>query len=252
MNDMQLLRYSRHILLDEIDLDGQEKMNCATVLVIGCGGLGNACVPLLAGSGIGHLILCDDDQIELSNLPRQTAFTLKDVQHSKVETLKNYVLERNPDLKVSIVQQRMSNDVLKQYLAQCDVIVDCSDNAATRYQLNQASVSYKVPLVSASVIQFSGQLMVFNPSQKDSPCYACMFPVAQRDETSCFKNGVFAPLVHIIGAAQAAEVLKLLVGMGESSVGKMTQFEGLNFESDYFYLDKDPNCSVCSKQSSSV
>lgn len=251
MNENQLLRYSRHILLEEIDIEGQEKLQQATVMVIGCGGLGNACIPILAAAGIGHLILCDHDVIESSNLQRQFVFTPFDLQQSKVEVLANYLQQRNPELQITRLNTAITADLLTHYLAKCDVVVDCSDNSKTRHLINSAAVSQQVPLVSTSVIQFTGQLMVFNAALISSPCYACLFPQHQEDR-SCTRNGVFSALVHQIGAAQAAEVMKLLIGFGESSVGKMTQFEGLNFSTYHLVLDKNPNCPVCSAQHSHI
>lgn len=245
MNETQLLRYSRHILLDEIDIEGQEKLQQATVLVIGCGGLGNACIPILAGAGIGHLILCDHDVIEESNLQRQLTFTPKDLQKSKVDVLTEYLQLRNPDIKITTINQPMTHQLLNQYLPHTDIIVDCTDNSKTRHLINQAAYQHQTPLVSASVIQFTGQLMVFDYSQDNSPCYACLFPLHQEDK-SCTRNGVFSALVHIIGAAQAAEVMKLIIGFGEPSVGKMIQFEGINFTTYELSLDKNPDCPVCS------
>lgn len=246
MNENELLRYSRHIFLNEIDVDGQEKLNRATVMVIGCGGLGNACIPILAGAGIGHLILCDHDVIEYSNLQRQFAFTPKDIQKSKVDVLANYLQQRNPELKISSIQSTINQNILDTYVPQCDVIVDCTDNSKTRHLINQAAVKFKIPLVSASVIQFGGQLAVFDQRVLHSPCYACLFPQLEIEDKSCSQNGVFAPLVHQIGAAQAGEVMKLMVGFGTSSVGKIIQFESINFSTYEFALEKNPHCSVCS------
>lgn len=245
MNEAQLLRYSRHIFLNEIDLDGQEKLQHAKVMVIGCGGLGNACIPILAGAGIGHLILCDHDVIELSNLQRQFAFTPLDIHRSKADVLVDYLQSRNSELRITSCSQKITAQLLDQYLPECDVVVDCTDNSATRHLINQACVQHQVPLVSASAIQFSGQLMVFDARLADSPCYACLFPLMQQEDKSCSQNGVFSALVHQVGAAQAAEVLKLIIGFGESSVGKMVQFETLNFATHQWQLTKNPCCPVC-------
>ena len=246
MNENELLRYSRHIFLDEIDLEGQEKLQNATVMVIGCGGLGNACIPILAGAGIGHLILCDHDLIEYSNLQRQFAFTPKDIQQPKVDVLANYLQQRNSSLNITPITTPINMQLFDKYATQCDVIVDCTDNSETRHLINQASVKYKIPLVSASVIQFSGQLAVFDPCMAHSPCYACLFPQLEIEDKSCSQNGVFSPLVHQIGAAQAGEVMKLIIGFGESSVGKIIQFESVNFSIDDFALEKNPHCPICS------
>lgn len=245
MNEAQLLRYSRHIFLNEIDIDGQQKLQQAKVMVIGCGGLGNACIPILAGAGIGHLILCDHDVIEHSNLQRQFAFTPLDVHQSKVDILVNYLQLRNSELRITALSQKITIQSLEKYASECDVIVDCTDNSTTRHLINQFCVQHKIPLVSASAIQFSGQLMVFDSRLNDSPCYACLFPLMQQEDKSCSQNGVFSALVHQVGAAQAAEVMKLLIGFGESSVGKMIQFESLNFMTHQWQLSKNPHCPVC-------
>lgn len=245
MNETQLMHYSRHILLNEIDIDGQDKLNQATVLLIGCGGLGNACAPILAGAGIGQLILCDHDTIEQSNLQRQFAFRLADIGCTKVEVLADYLQARNPSIKIQPIHSKITTALLTHYLPICDVVVDCTDNSATRHLINQYAVQYQVPLVSASAIQLSGQLNVFDARQAHSPCYACLFPRAQTEDRRCSNNGVFSPLVHIVGAAQAAEVLKLLVGFGTSSIGKMLQFEALNFSTHELQLVRNRECPVC-------
>lgn len=248
MNENQLLRYSRHILLNEFDVEGQEALQNATVLVVGCGGLGNACVPILAGAGVGNIIVCDDDTVELSNLQRQFAFTVDSIGASKAEQLRAYALARNPEIRIKALCERVDSDVLLTLLPHCDVVVDCSDNSSTRHLVNQCAVHMRTPLISASVIQFSGQLMVFDSRQTNSPCYACVFPKPVVSENSCTKNGVFSPLVHIIGAAQAAEVIKHLSGMGSSSVGKMVQFEGLDFASFAFDVAPNLDCPVCQRR----
>ena len=248
MNELQLLRYSRHLLLNEFEYDFQEKLNQATALVIGCGGLANACLPILAGAGVGHLVLCDDDLIELSNLPRQLGFSEADIGQAKVFSLEKYLTARNTTIQITAFKQQADADFLVKQIQHCDVIIDCTDNAKTRQLINQTAVHSKTPLVSAPVIQFSGQVMVFDPRLDHSPCYACIYPNVISEDTSCTQNGVFSPLVHLIGAAQAAETIKVLTGLGDSSVGKVTQFEGLNFETYPLQLTKNPACPVCGNQ----
>lgn len=252
MNETQLMHYSRHILLNEIDIDGQEKLNQARVLLIGCGGLGNACAPILAGAGIGQLILCDHDIIEQSNLQRQFAFRLNDIGRTKVEILAEYLQQRNQEISIQAIHSKITAVLLEHYLPTCDVIVDCTDNSATRHLINQYAVQHHVPLVSASAIQFSGQLSVFDVRQSHSPCYACLFPLLKTEDRRCTNNGVFSPLVHIVGAAQAAEVLKLLIGFAASSIGKMWQFEALNFATHELQLVQNPDCPVCGQFHSKV
>lgn len=249
MNDSQLLRYSRHILLNEFDYEFQEKLNQSTALVIGCGGLANACVPILAGAGLGHMMLCDDDVVDLSNLPRQLTFTEQDLNQSKALTLSNYLKQRNSEITITCLEQRADAALLEQILQhqrpKINVIVDCSDNAKTRQLINRYAVQTQTPLVSASVIQFSGQVVLFDSRHTDSPCYACMYPNLFSEDKSCTQNGVFSPLVHLIGSAQAAETIKVLTGLGHSSIGKVTQFEGLNFETYQFQLSKNLDCPIC-------
>ena len=248
MNDTELERYSRHILLNEFDITGQEKLKHATVFIVGCGGLANACAPILASAGLGHLIVCDGDTIESSNLQRQTSFTEADIGLSKAEVLKTYLQARNSLIQISSVNQYIDEDLLKHYLPKCDAVIDCSDNSQTRHLINRMAVQHRIPLISASVIQFSGQLAVFDSRNSQSSCYACLFPQPQTQENTCTKNGVFSPLVHIIGAAQAAEAMKIIGNLGTSSLGKIVHFEGLNFETVVFALDRRNDCPVCQSQ----
>ena len=245
MNDTELKRYSRHILLNEFDITGQEKLKHATVLIVGCGGLANACAPILASAGLGHLIVCDGDTIESSNLQRQTSFTEADIGLSKAEVLKTYLQARNHLIQISSVNRYVDEDLLKHYLPKCDAVIDCSDNSQTRHLINRMAVQHRIPLISASVIQFSGQLAVFDSRNSQSPCYACLFPQPQTQENTCTKNGVFSPLVHIIGATQAAETIKIICEIGSTSLGKVVHFEGLNFEINAFIIEKHINCLVC-------
>ena len=245
MNDTELERYSRHILLNEFDIFSQEKLSSATALMIGCGGLANACAPILASAGLGHIIVCDGDTIELSNLQRQFAFTEADIGKHKAEVLKTYLQARNSQIQISSIHQFVDETFLHDCLPQCDVIIDCSDNSRTRHLINRLAVQHRIPLISASVIQFSGQLAVFDSRNQQSPCYACLFPQEIQQENTCTKNGVYAPLVHIIGAAQAAETIKTICGIGSSSLGIVTHFEGLNFEASSFTITKHINCPIC-------
>lgn len=246
MNDFELERYSRHILLNEFDIISQEKLGHATAIVIGCGGLANACVPILASSGLGHIIVCDGDTIELSNLQRQLAFTEADIGKPKAAVLKRYLQARNSHIQISSINQFADEELLQNYLPQCDVIIDCSDNSTTRHLINRLAVQHRIPLVSASVIQFSGQLIVFDSRHAQSPCYACLFPQTSAQENNCTKNGVYAPLVHIMGAAQAAEVIKVICNIGSPSLGKILHFEGLNFEVFPLVIKQSTNCPICS------
>ena len=245
MNDTELERYSRHILLNEFDIAGQEKLKHATVLIVGCGGLANACAPILACAGLGHLIVCDGDTIESSNLQRQTSFTQADIGLNKAEVLKAYLQARNHLIQISSVNRYVDEDLLKHYLPKCDAVIDCSDNSQTRHLVNRMAVQHRIPLISASVIQFSGQLAVFDSRDSECPCYACLFPQEIHQENTCTKNGVYAPLVHIIGAAQAAETIKIICEIGSTSLGKVVHFEGLDFEAISFLIEKNMTCTIC-------
>ena len=245
MNDTELERYSRHILLNEFDIAGQEKLKHTTVLIVGCGGLANACAPILASAGLGHLIVCDGDTIESSNLQRQTSFTEADIGLSKAEVLKTYLQARNHLIQISSVNRYVDEDLLKHYLPKCDAVIDCSDNSQTRHLVNRMAVQHRIPLISASVIQFSGQLAVFDSRDSECPCYACLFPQEIHQENTCTKNGVYAPLVHIIGAAQAAETIKIICEIGSTSLGKVVHFEGLDFEAISFLIEKNMTCTIC-------
>lgn len=246
MDDSQLLRYSRHILLDEIGVEGQERIMQAQALVIGVGGLGSPVALYLATAGIGHLTLVDHDTVDLTNLQRQIAHTQARVGQPKVESARQALLAINPELNITTLAERAGAARMDALVAQAGVVLDCSDNFATRQALNAACVHHRVPLVSGAAIRFDGQLAVYDPRNADSPCYACVFPPdADFEETRCATMGVFAPLVGIIGSMQAAEALKLLSGAGQPAVGRLLMLDGRSMGWNDIRLPRNPDCPVC-------
>lgn len=246
MNDDQLLRYSRHILLPEIGVEGQEAILAARVLVVGAGGLGSPAAMYLAAAGVGTLVLCDGDTVDLTNLQRQILHSAEGVGRLKVESGRDTLLRLNPLARVETVAERLEGDALDAQVAAADVVLDCSDNFATRHAINRACVRHRKPLVSGAAIRFDGQVSVFDLRQAESPCYHCLFPEGQEvEEIRCAVMGVFAPLTGIIGATQAAEALKLLVGCGTTLDGRLLLLDGLGMEWRSVTLGRDPGCTVC-------
>jgi molybdopterin/thiamine biosynthesis adenylyltransferase len=247
MNDQQLLRYSRHILLDDIDIAGQEKFLAAHVLIIGAGGLGSPAALYLASAGIGKITIVDDDVVDLTNLQRQIAHTTERVGQLKIQSAKTAIGQINPDVDVVALNTRVDSAQLAQLLRDVDVVLDCSDNFATRHAVNLACVIAKVPLVSGAAIGFEGQVSVFVPHQ-GTPCYACLFsPEREFDEMQCATMGVFAPLVGIIGAVQAAEALKLVGDIGTSLAGQLLILDARTMQWTSMQFDCDTSCAVCGK-----
>lgn len=246
MNDEQLLRYSRHILLDELGVEGQEKLLASHAVVIGAGGLGSPVALYLASAGVGHITLVDHDTVDATNLQRQIAHNLERLGQPKAESAKAAMHAINPEVRIDTVLQRADAALLDQLLPGADVVVDCTDNFDTRHAINRASVRHRVPLVSGAAIRFDGQLSVYDPRNADSPCYACIFPDTDGlEEVRCATMGVFAPLVGIIGTMQAAEALKLLSGMGSRLVGRLTMLDGRGMEFTEVKLARNPGCPVC-------
>ncbi|MEP6970044.1 MAG: HesA/MoeB/ThiF family protein, partial [Betaproteobacteria bacterium] len=222
MNDAQLLRYSRHILLDEIGIEGQDRIRAAHVLIVGAGGLGSPAALYLGSAGVGRITLVDHDTVDLTNLQRQIAHTTQRVGQAKVLSAQAAVGAINPDVRVDSLAQRADDALLAQWLPDVDVVLDCSDNFATRHLINAACVRHRKPLVSGAAIRFDGQVSVYDSRDDGAPCYACVFPPDQSfEEVNCATMGVFAPLVGIIGTVQAAEALKLLAGVGRSLAGRL-------------------------------
>lgn len=246
MTDDELLRYSRHILLDEIGVEGQARLLASHALVIGAGGLGSPATLFLGSAGVGRITLVDPDTVDLTNLQRQIAHAVDRVGQPKVESARTAVAALNPGVQVRALAARADAALLDQLLADCDVVLDCSDNFDTRQAVNAACVRHRVPLVSGSAIRFDGQLSVFDPRQEKSPCYACLFPPSQApEEVRCATMGVFAPLVGVIGSLQAAEALKLLAGTGEPAVGRLLMLDGLHMRWSEIRVPRQAGCPVC-------
>lgn len=246
MQDSQLLRYSRQILLPQVDIVGQQRLLAARVLVIGAGGLGCPAALYLAAAGIGTLVLADDDHVELSNLQRQIAHGDADIDQPKAASLAASVLAINPELNVVVLAQRLNGNALSEQVAAADVVLDCTDRFSSRFPINAACVAAGTPLVSGAAIRFSGQLALFDLRQPESPCYACLYAPDELgdEEMTCAESGVIAPLVGIIGAFQALEALKLISGAGSAHRGLAT-FDGLTGEWRRMGLKRDPGCQVC-------
>ncbi|TCS37813.1 [sulfur carrier protein ThiS] adenylyltransferase [Paucimonas lemoignei] len=249
MNDQQLLRYSRHILLDEIGIEGQEKILAAHALVIGAGGLGSPASLYLASAGIGTLTLVDNDEVDLTNLQRQILHTTERIGQPKVESGKLALRQINPEVRIATVAERVEGARLDELVRAASVVLDCSDNFATRHAVNRSCVAHRVPLVSGAAIRFDGQISVFDPRGGDMPCYACLFPPDQPfEEVQCATMGVFAPLVGIIGAMQAAEALKLIAGIGESLAGRLLMLDARSMEWSSIGITRNDHCLVCHPQ----
>lgn len=246
MEDNQLLRYSRHILLPEIGIDGQEKLLGGHVLLIGAGGLGAPVSLYLAASGVGRLTVCDHDAVDLTNLQRQIVHFTDSIGKHKVESARQTLARINPEVSVEAVAERIAGERLEQLVHSADVVVDATDNFATRHAVNRACVKFGKPLVSGAGVRFDGQIAVFDLRRADSPCYHCLFPESgDLEEMRCAIMGVFAPLVGIIGAMQAAEALKLLMGIGRDLTGRLLLLDALAMEWRSVRLRKDPCCTVC-------
>ena len=247
MHDDQLLRYSRHILLDEIGIEGQERICAAHVLILGAGGLGAPAALYLAASGVGQITVIDDDVVDLTNLQRQIAHTTARVGQPKVASLAQALADINPEVQVRTIAQRADAALLDGLLAQgVTVVLDCCDNYRTRQMVNAACVRQRVPLVSGAAIKFDAQISVFDPRHSEAPCYACLFdPEAEFEEIQCATLGVLAPLVGIVGSMQAAEALKLIVGTGRSLAGRLLLLDARTMEFSRMHTAKNPECQVC-------
>lgn len=246
MTDEQLLRYSRHILLDVLGIEGQERFLAAHALIIGAGGLGSPASLYLASAGIGRITLVDDDTVDFTNLQRQILHTQARVGMAKAESGRQALTAVNPDIEIVPLQQRLAGAALDALVATADVVLDCTDNFATRHAINRACVHHRKPLVSGAAIRFDGQVSVYDLSRDDSPCYHCLFPEGEDvEEVRCAVMGVFAPLTGIIGTTQAAEALKLVAGIGESLSGRLLLLDSLDMEWRTVRFKKDAGCAVC-------
>jgi molybdopterin/thiamine biosynthesis adenylyltransferase len=245
MNDNQLLRYSRHIMLPGLDLDGQERLLASTVLIVGLGGLGCPVALYLAGAGVGRLVLVDDDRVDLGNLQRQIAHATAGIGRNKAESARDAVLALNPDTQVDVHTERLAADALVKAVAGVDAVVDCTDNFSTRFALNRACVLNKVPLISGAAIRMEGQLSVFDARNPESPCYHCLYEEGEDLDASCSSNGVLAPLVGVIGSLEALECVKVLAGVGSPLVGRLLLFDAWGLQFREMQLRKNPECVVC-------
>jgi molybdopterin-synthase adenylyltransferase len=246
VNDQQLLRFSRHILLDPIGIEGQERFLQSRVLVVGAGGLGCPAALYMAAAGVGTLVIADDDTVDLTNLQRQILHRDSTVGHPKVESARAALHDINPGTEVITLQARLTGDALLAEVAAADVVLDCCDNFATRHAINRACVATRTPLVSGAAIRFDGQVAVFDSREPDAPCYHCLFPEGgDADEVRCAVMGVFAPLTGIIGTMQAAEALKLLAQTGKSLAGRLLLLDALGMEWRSIALPRDADCVVC-------
>lgn len=245
MNDQQLLRYSRQIMLANFGIEGQQKLLQSRVLLIGVGGLGSAVAMYLAAAGVGELVLVDDDKVDLSNLQRQIIHRTESIGQTKVNSARQALQALNPDCRVSIYATRLTEEQLKHEAQQADVVIDATDNFETRFILNQICVSLQTPLVSGAAIRMEGQVSVYRNDRKESPCYRCLYKDEGELQQSCSENGVMAPLVGIIGSIQALEAIKVLADMGQVLDGRLLILDAMTMEWRSLRLKKDPACPVC-------
>ncbi len=249
MNDDQLLRYSRHILLDEVGVEGQQRLVDSHVLVVGAGGLGSPVAMYLAASGVGHITIADHDTVDLTNLQRQIAHTTARVGHPKVASAAQAMLALNPEVRVTALAHKLDAAQLDTLVPTATVVVDCCDNFETRQAVNAACVKHKVPLVSGAAIRMDGQLAVYDARDDKSPCYACIFPPAEApEEVMCSTMGVLAPLVGVIGTMQAMETVKLITGIGSRLTGRLQMLDGRGMAWHEVRLQRNASCPVCSGQ----
>jgi len=246
VTDEQLLRYSRHILLDALGIEGQERILATHALIVGAGGLGSPAALYLASAGVGKITLVDDDSVDFTNLQRQILHIQARVGIAKAESGRQALAAINPEIEIVPLQQRLSGAALDALIATVDIVLDCTDNFATRHAINRACVHHKKPLVSGAAIRFDGQVSVYDMRRDDAPCYHCLFPEGDDvEEVRCAVMGVFAPLTGIIGTMQAAEALKLAAGIGESLSGRLLLLDVLDMEWRTVRFKKDAGCAVC-------
>jgi len=246
MNDNQLLRYSRQIMLPQIDIEGQQKLLAAKVLIVGAGGLGSPAAIYLAAAGVGNIVIYDNDIVDLSNLQRQIAHHTPDIGTDKVISTRQTLNQLNPDVQVRAVKQRLEDEQLDSEVGLADVVLDCSDNFSTRFAINHACVNQQTPLVSGAAIRFEGQVTVFTPGKNNSPCYNCLYNSDGEELQNCATNGVIAPITGIVGSIQAMEAMKLIMNIGEALTGRLLLLDGLTMEWNSMKLRKNPNCPTCS------
>ena len=246
MDDQQLLRYSRQIMLPELDVAGQQKLQDASVLIVGMGGLGCPLAMYLAAAGVGHLTIADDDTVELTNLQRQIAHGQQNIGESKVDSAAVTLQGLNPDVELTLLNTRLQGSEMELAVKNKTLVVDATDNFSTRFAINDACLKARVPLVSGAAIRMEGQVTVFDSSCDDSPCYQCLYREGDDDDASCSRNGVMAPVVGIIGSVQAMETIKLITGVGESLVGRLLLLDARSMQWRELRLRRDPQCPACS------
>ncbi len=248
MDDLELLRYSRHILLDEIGIEGQQRIHDSHVLIVGAGGLGSACAPYLVAAGVGRLSIMDHDLVELTNLQRQILHTTNSIGKPKVASAKAMLNQLNPLVEIIPIQEKATLETFKNKITDIDIVVDCTDNFKTRHLINKLCVSHKKPLVSGAAIQWDGQVSVYNLQDNHAACYACIFPEEEAfEEIACSTMGVFSPLVGLIGSLQAAQVLQLITQSGEPLINQLFMWDARHSSMTKIKLKKEPHCKVCSQ-----
>ena len=244
MNDQDLLRYSRQIMLPQIGSEGQVSLLNSTMLLIGMGGLGSPSAMYLAASGVGHLIIADFDQVELSNLQRQIVHHTDDIGKDKVDSAKAKMVAINPNIKVTTIKDLNENN-LNSWISEVDVVLDGTDNFDTRFKVNKACVEEKKPLISAAVIRFEGQLSVFKGYEKHQPCYQCLYSVEGNSDENCVENGILAPVAGVMGSLQALQAIKVVLNLGEQLVGKLMMIDAIDLTFRSVKINKDSTCKIC-------
>lgn len=245
MDDETLLRYGRQIMLPDVGIEGQQRLLASHVLIIGLGGLGSPIAMYLAAAGIGRFTLIDDDTVELTNLQRQIAHTSADLNTAKVCSARNTMLQLNPDVQVDVIEQCADTELLEQVVPQVDLVIDATDNFAVRFAINAACVKHSRPMVMGAAIRMEGQVSVFQPQLNDSPCYRCLYTEGDEPQQTCADTGVLSPLVGIIGSIQAAESIKVLLGLPDTLTGRLLVVDARTMEFRTLKLKKDPACPVC-------
>ena len=245
MNDQELLRYSKQIMLPQIDIEGQQKINDSTILIIGMGGLGSPTALYLAAAGVGHIVIADFDQVELSNLQRQIIHNTSDIGDDKVNSAKAKLLELNPNITVTVANEIMHSDNLASLIKDVDIVLDGTDNFESRFEINKACVECHKPLISAAVIRFEGQISVFKGYEVDQPCYQCLYSEQGDGRESCVENGVLAPVAGLVGTIQALQAIKVLLGLGEQLCGELLLIDGLDLSFRKVKIVKDSECPIC-------
>ncbi len=245
LDDERLLRYSRQIMLPEFGVEAQERLLASTALIIGMGGLGSPAALYLAAAGVGRLVLADPDRVELSNLQRQILHGMDDAGRPKVDSARDRLAALNPDVRIDTLPVALEGKALEDAVREADVVLDCSDNFRTRFEVNRVCLARKRPLVSGAAIRFEGQLAVFDPRDPESPCYRCLYREQGEAEETCAENGILSPVVGVIGSLQALEALRLLAGLGTPAAGRLLVFDGLHLELRMLRLPRDPECPAC-------